>query len=387
LQYGGTSVDPGSEGARAAVKVFGGGPITLLAVQRPPMGWVRRSGRIAKEIRILLLGMDTSGTVFSEETRTVTLSRHGAGILSKHKLAPEGLLIMRFSGGTAETAIRLVGQLGEDARGFVYGVAFVDENHDFWELKFPPPPIWNVDLESPMQCGSCMRCEVVDQSEVEADVYALSQSILRYCIYCGTPTVWKMAPNGAPVRIGREGKARESGAREGMAVEGMPLEAPVASGGAPAMPQASGRPSASVVPIREGLKKAAPAVRGRLAGAEVIVADEVPAPSLPPAALAVVAKAANRRRDVRTRVNFSACIRHDAAEEVVECANLSRRGFAFRSRKHYPVGGKIEAAVPFYPGTPPTFVTALVRHVAALPNNNFQYGVMYAASVPPAHEH
>ena len=39
------------------------------------MGKVRRSGRIAKEIRILLLGMDINGTVFSEETHTVTLDR------------------------------------------------------------------------------------------------------------------------------------------------------------------------------------------------------------------------------------------------------------------------------------------------------------------------
>ena len=135
------------------------------------MGKVRRSGRIAKQIRILLLGMDCTGTVFSEETQTVTLSRHGAGIISKHKLATDGLLIMRFLGGSTETAIRLVGQLGQDARGFVYGVAFVDEQEDFWELKFPPPQAWNVEVDGPMQCESCKRCEVVDQSEVEADVY------------------------------------------------------------------------------------------------------------------------------------------------------------------------------------------------------------------------
>src|SRR5579862_1453625 len=157
------------------------------------MGKVRRSGRIAKEIRILLLGMDCTGTVFSEETQTVTLSRHGAGIISKHKLATDGLLIMRFLGGSTETAIRLVGQLGQDARGFVYGVAFVDEEEDFWELEFPPPPGWNVELDGPMQCASCKRSEVVDQSEVEADVLALSDSILRYCIYCGIPTVWRRA--------------------------------------------------------------------------------------------------------------------------------------------------------------------------------------------------
>jgi len=314
------------------------------------MGKVRRSGRIAKEIRILLLGMDCNGTVFSEETQTVTLSRHGAGIISKHKLALDGLLIMRFLGGSTETAIRLVGQLGQDLRGFVYGVAFVDEEEDFWELKFPPPPMWSVQVDGPMQCGSCKRCEIVDQSEVEADVYALSQSILRYCIYCGTPTTWRRAPDEAMVAA--------------TTARGSPDAAPVQV-----------ETHRSPQPKRTATE--ATRTRSRLAGAELLISEVVPEPALPPVASAVVAKGANRRRDVRTRVTFSACIRHGATEEIVECANLSKRGFGFRSRKTYPIGGQIEAAVPFYPGTPPSFVLGSVRHVTALPNHNFQYGVMY----------
>jgi hypothetical protein len=260
------------------------------------MGKVRRSGRIAKEIRILLLGMDSGGKVFSEETRTVTLSRHGAGIISKHKLATHGLLIMRFLGGSTEAAIRLVGQLGQDGRGYVYGVAFVDEDEDFWELKFPPPPVWNTEVEGPMQCESCKRCEVVDQSEIEADVYALSESIFRYCIYCGTPTMWKRAPDGV------EGNSQ-------MVI----LEAV----------------TANVAQAESSVE----ATRPRLAGAELLMSEPLPAPALSPAASAVVAKAANRRKDVRTGVSFSACVRFQESEEIVECANLSKRGFGFRSRK------------------------------------------------------
>ena len=333
------------------------------------MGKVRRSGRIAKEIRILLLGMDCNGTVFSEETQTVTLSRHGAGIISKHRLAMDGLLIMRFSGGSTETAIRLVGQLGQDARGFVYGVAFVDEEEDFWELKFPPPPVWNVNVHGPMQCGSCKNCEIVDQSEVEADVYALSESILRYCIYCGMPTVWKRAPEGAVI-------SKLAPAPELVAAKSAPSNATAAVSDA-------AHSSAWRTEVQTGIqlspesKSAAHGPRHRLPGAEMLSSEELPVPALPPTASAVVAKAANRRKDVRTRVNLSACVRFEQDEEIVECANLSKRGFAFRSRKQYPVGGEILAAVPFYPGTPPSFVTGSIRHVTALPNHNFHYGVMY----------
>jgi hypothetical protein len=326
------------------------------------MGKVRRSGRIAKEIRILLLGMDVNGTVFSEETQTVTLSRHGAGIISKHKLATDGLLIMRFLGGSTETAIRLVGQLGQDARGFVYGVAFVDEEEDFWELKFPPPATWGVELDGPMQCESCKQCEIVDQSEVEADVYALSESILRYCIYCGTPTLWRRAPDRVvtpPMYAGAEVVTANSG------VAARTLTQSLAGVGT----QRGSDP-----------KRTAQGARPRLAGAEMLGNEKLPAPALPPTASAVVAKAANRRRDVRTRVNLSACVRFEESEEIVECANLSKRGFGFRSRKQYLVGSEILVAVPFYPGTPPTFVTGSVRHVTALPNHNYQYGVMYVSA-------
>jgi hypothetical protein len=113
----------------------------------------RRSGRIAREIRIVLMGTDTSGRVFSQETRTVVLSLHGAGVLSKLRLAPDEILTMRFLGGSTEVAVRLVGELGHDARGYTYGVAFVDPALDFWELKFPPPPRWQGGVNFALECA------------------------------------------------------------------------------------------------------------------------------------------------------------------------------------------------------------------------------------------
>src|SRR5262249_33430606 len=122
--------------------------------------------------------------------------------------------------------------------------------------------------------------------------------------------------------------------------------------------------------------------------AELLVSEPLPEQSLPPTASAVVAKAANRRKDVRTRVTFSACVRLEESEEIVEGANLSKRGVGFRSGKQYPVGREVEVAVPFYLGTPPSFVRGSVRHVTALPGNNFQYGVMYVnGAARDAHEH
>ncbi len=49
------------------------------------------------------------------------------------------MLILRFLGGNSEASIRLVGLVGEDIRAYGHGVASVDSNLDFRELKFPPP--------------------------------------------------------------------------------------------------------------------------------------------------------------------------------------------------------------------------------------------------------
>jgi hypothetical protein len=316
------------------------------------MGSVRRSGRVAKDIRIVLIGTDTSGRVFAEETQTVTLSRHGAGVISKHKLATDGMLILRFLGGNSEASIRLVGQMGEDIRGYVYGVAFVDPNLDFWELKFPPPPKWRVDFDAPLQCTSCHSLEVVDQSEIEADVYALAEFILRFCSNCGMSTQWRRAKEGAAM-----GPAKAQARRE------LPNR-PVTSSPKPGSGES--KPAGASTEHR------------RLAGIEIVVPEALPPEPLPPVAIAAVARTANRRRDVRTRVSFTACIRQDGAEEIVECGNVSKSGFSFRSRKAYVAGSEIDAALPYYTGSQPVFVAALIRHGLVLPNNNFHYGVMYA---------
>jgi hypothetical protein len=93
-----------------------------------------------------LLGTDTSGRVFSEETTTVVLSRHGAGIVE-----------------------------------------------------------WKIDLDCTLECSLCHRRQVVQQSEIEADAYAIAEGILRHCESCGNSTIWRRAaddgvPPGQPAR-------------------------------------------------------------------------------------------------------------------------------------------------------------------------------------------
>ncbi len=322
----------------------------------------------------MLLGTDTGGHVFFEDTITVVLSRHGAGILSKHRLAPDDILTIRFRGGNAEAAVRLVGEMGRDARGFTYGVAFADPDLDFWELKFPPPPGWpggvNVDLE----CSSCQTRDTVDQTEVEADVYTLAGYILRFCPRCGTSTEWRKsaASTGTPPTVVHAPAATSRPvASKPHADESVPMLDPEPLPSPSLSNSSYAAESAELAVIRSG----------RTSSAQVEVAPPVTGrqQALPPVATNVVACKANRRRDVRIRVSFIACIRQEACgEEIVECDNVSKGGLSFRSKKSYAVGSTIEVAIPFSPGTPPIFVLANIKHVESLNISSlFRYGAAY----------
>src|SRR2546429_9961980 len=107
-------------------------------VEMPPEGR-RRSGRIATEIAILLVGSDIGGTTFSEQTKTVLLSRHGAGIVSQYALSAEQELILRRLDTNKEAEVRLVGRIGVEGEVYTYGVAFLDSTNNFWGMEFPAP--------------------------------------------------------------------------------------------------------------------------------------------------------------------------------------------------------------------------------------------------------
>src|SRR5208282_3165499 len=158
----------------------------------------RRSGRIAKELSIVLLGTDATGKVFSEETITVVLSRHGAGVVTRYRFSPDERLTLRLPSSAKEAEIRLVGQIGGEPGRYVYGVTFVDPDPDFWPMEFPPPdPFESANQRIALECSMCQARVEIQQGNIEEDVYAVNGNILRYCAECGTSTPWKKAEGEA----------------------------------------------------------------------------------------------------------------------------------------------------------------------------------------------
>ncbi len=335
------------------------------------MSGVRRSGRISKQLPILLLGTDTSGRVFSEETHTLVLSRHGAGIVARNKFAPDEVLTLRLLDSGREAEVRLVGQLGDHPHGKVYGVAFCDPDLDFWQIEFPPapdylPPLAAVDLE----CCFCGDQASGRQTEIESDVFLATRLVLRFCKTCGQTTSWRLAtkkpdPPQTPA-----------------------TSSPIAQNPPPPPPPSPSLSAYAASPILADVVSSSAYARGSLAAeaiaATTLTAESEPAPKAPATVLLPPAFSgggkANRRRHVRTRVHFTACVRlNHLHEEIVECDNISKGGLCFRSQKRYEENAAIEVAVPYSPGQPAIFTPAQIRRVEELPALHlFRYGVAYS---------
>ena len=296
---------------------------TPRGVGMPPEG-MRRSSRIPREIAILLVGSDMEGKVFSEQTKTVLLSRHGAGIVSKYIFSSEQELILRRLDTNKEAEVRVVGKLGALGKIYTYGVAFINSEVDLWGIKFPPMSESEKQASCVLlQCSGCKDRESVQQSDLESDVYLVNEGIVRFCKSCGSSTFWKRA-------------TEDDGS------EPVPLETP------PLEEEKPAETAETAAPEPELATKSAP-------------------------------RASNRRKHVRTKVNFKGCVRSFTfGDDIVSCEDISRGGLCFKSRKQYAEKTEIDVAAPYSPGAPAIFVRAQSVNVLELKQEKlFRCGVCY----------
>jgi hypothetical protein len=352
---------------------------------------VRSSGRIPKEIPILLIGSDLDGRVFSEHTTTVLLSLHGAGIVSAHKLSPEQELVLRLPDRNKEAEVRVVGHLGSQNGSYTYGVAFFDPHLNFWDHDFPPisPLEMELGLLS-LVCNSCKTLEKIDDSSIEADVCATNAGVIRFCKRCGSSTLWKpllsvmpqesVSAEAAQLSLFSASAAPASASAQIPAPPSNSTPAPAASSVIPPAPAA---PAASFYAQSRGSTPNSASSQSNVYSARPDLVEEPQATTVltmsPPAPEKSAFPRANRRKHPRVKVRYSACIRHpERGDDVVTCEDMSKGGICFKSRKHYYAQSLIDVAVPYQPGQPAIFVPAQIVFVEELPEQRlFRYGVQY----------
>jgi len=366
---------------------------------------VRRSGRIPKEIPILLIGSDLDGRVFSEPTTTVLLSLHGAGIISRHKLSPEQELVLRWPEKNKEAEICIVGHIGTQSGRHTYGVAFFDPNLNFWEIDFPPVSLLERELGLlSLVCTSCKTLEKVDDASIEADVCATNESVLRYCKRCGNSTLWKpklgvlnresVSAEAAPSPLFSPSATLASAQIPAPRSNSIP--APAASPVTPLVPVAPAPPPSFYAQLHDSALNSAPSPSTVYPACPDLVGELRGEPQRePPAAVLTVsppvnetpaAPRVNRRKHPRVKVSYSACIRRAGFQEddVVQCEDMSKGGLRFKSRHKYYIQSLIEVAVPYQPGQPAIFVPAQIVFVEELPEQRlFRCGVQYLKPPKP----
>ncbi|HTQ62769.1 MAG TPA: PilZ domain-containing protein [Candidatus Solibacter sp.] len=325
---------------------------------------LRRSSRIPKELAILLTGSDMDGKGFSEMTKTVLLSRHGAGVVSTYKLSAEQEIIVRYLDTNKEAVVRVVGRIGSEGEIYTYGVAFVDtSNIDFWGIDFAPVSEQEkIARRVLLECATCQLRETVEHLDVESDVLMINEGIVRYCKECHDSTLWKRA-SGIPAETPSE----------------IPQEQPVlaAVGRDAGLSSFSGATSAIIAPPSASISSSLS--DQLLDGAELISASASPSTSAPSPLLNPASKPDNRRKHPRTKVSYKACIRRSGfLDDVVTCEDMSKGGLCFKSRKQYFPRTDIEVAVPYSPGGNAIFVPAQVAWVVEITKDKqYKCGVAY----------
>ncbi len=281
----------------------------------------RRSDRVSMVTRIEVSGTDVSGEVFSERAHTLVLSRHGAAILVNRRLAPNQELVIRHLEANWEAESRVVGRIGKREGVYIYGVAFLDQSVDFWDIAFPlPVPAEEAVGRALLQCKGCGNRRVTYLNEFELEVFQANQTITLDCERCRDTTFWTEAKYEAPSKE-----------------ETRP--APVR------------RPAKFDVGPKD---------------ADVLRVEEEP-------------RSKNERKHSRVRTTITACIRRPGFEdEVVKSKNVSRGGFCFRSRRAYALGSNVVVALPYTAASANIFIPARIVRVRALPGDEeTEYGVSY----------
>lgn len=317
---------------------------------------LRRSSRIPKEVAILLTGSDLDGKGFSEMTKTVLLSRHGAGIISTYKLSAEQEIIIRYLDTNREALVRVVGRIGSEGEVYTYGVAFADHsNIDFWGIDFAPVSEREKQARRMLlECGNCKERETVEHSDVESDVFLINEGIVRFCKQCGDSTLWKRSSEVTeeqPVLVGAGPVANASSSAEAQSSAG--TQAPRGS---------------KALPVVK-----APSIMQASPGAQNPSAYSSPTDRKSAVPLD------NRRKHPRTKVSYKASIRRSGfTDDIVTCEDMSKGGLCFKSRKQYFKGTDIEVAVPYSPGGNAIFVPAQIAWVVEITKDKlYKCGASY----------
>lgn len=157
----------------------------------------RRTDRILAPVRIRVIGNDSSGVSFAEETITVSFNQQGARISLTHSLLPDDIVLIKNLKSDIEEEFRVVGgfqQVFGERRE--WGVEATNSGSEIWGIEFTQPAD-GIQPKVLIECAACKRPAQAALSSIEYEVLLSTGLISRHCERCGETTRWK--PSEQPI--------------------------------------------------------------------------------------------------------------------------------------------------------------------------------------------
>jgi hypothetical protein len=160
-----------------------------------------RNDRVSASIPIQVSWTGRRGEQIDGVAKTLTISRNGATIVLSQKLVPIQEITVRCAGTDKFVTARVVGLVGQEAGGHIYGVTFIDSNVNLWDIELPPATEPE-NAKSPvfLECASCLTRAWVDLDEIQTEVFEAQRIITLSCEHCASWTIWGLASHDAPSR-------------------------------------------------------------------------------------------------------------------------------------------------------------------------------------------
>ena len=161
----------------------------------------RRSDRIMLTIPLRVHGTDPTGTLYSEEARTVILNRHGARIHVPRRLQGGETVRLVNVLTRSEAEFRVIGPVGPlTEKGGEFGVEYVNEKDNIWGIHFPPPEDESKS-KALLECRRCHGAALMPVSLVEVEVLETSGILTRPCPHCEVTTPWGYAEKHVTMEV------------------------------------------------------------------------------------------------------------------------------------------------------------------------------------------
>jgi hypothetical protein len=149
----------------------------------------RRSARIAIQIPVEVIGVESNGHRFCDLARTESVSEHGGCLLLNRILAAQQELRLRRLLGE-EITVRVIGEVKRTAEGILYGVSFLEGSFDYWGIHFPASALKLALFRVLLECRQCTSREVVPLNDTQLADLDDERRLLRTCESCGQQTDW-----------------------------------------------------------------------------------------------------------------------------------------------------------------------------------------------------